>query len=55
MNPMFSTEDRRPFYYAPRGQPRTTGVSSFAFGAVLLFALLAVPFLLRVLGSAGAA
>jgi len=50
MKPLIPTQISSPEHYAPRRQPKPAG-PSFAFGAVLLFALLAVPFLMRVLAS----
>jgi hypothetical protein len=50
MKPFLPTQFPPADGYTPRRQPKPAG-PSFAFGAVLLFALLAVPFLLRVLAS----
>jgi hypothetical protein len=50
MKPVLPTQFTTPEHHAPRRQPKPAG-PSFAFGAVLLFALLAVPFLMRVLAS----
>jgi hypothetical protein len=52
MKVLFSTETRAPVHLTserPAGQP---GLSSYAFGALLLVALLVVPFLMRVLAYA---
>jgi hypothetical protein len=50
MKPFLPTQFPSAEGYTPRRQPKPSS-PSFAFGAVLLFALLAVPFLMRVLAS----
>jgi hypothetical protein len=48
MKALFTTETRAPVRLAPEQHAEQPGLSSYAFGALLLVALLAVPFLLRV-------
>jgi len=50
MKPSIPTQFPSAERYAPRRQSKPAS-PSFAFGAVLLFALLAVPFAMRVLAS----
>ena len=50
MKPFIPTQFPSAAGHTPRRQPKPAS-PSFAFGAVLLFALLAVPFVMRVLAS----
>jgi hypothetical protein len=50
MKPILTIQTSQVQHYVPRRQPRPAG-PSFAFGATLLFALLGVPFLMRVLAA----
>jgi hypothetical protein len=50
MRPILTMQATQAQHYVPRRQPKPAG-PSFAFGATLLFALLGVPFLMRVLAA----
>jgi hypothetical protein len=52
MKALFSTETRAPVRLALEQHAEQPGLSSYAFGALLLVALLGVPFLVRVLAFA---